>query len=158
MLVKREIEYKNLKKTHDRQKSKYSDLQALFTDTLNVKLRYEEIIKNLMENEKKNRKNQKTVADIIMLTKPKTQVVAGKFSKSPPKEIKTKSVSPSKDRNTSCNSSVRLPRGKSVISISTKKESFNTAAKIKIKSHTAARFYESSKSVDLNLARIVKKC
>ena len=57
MLIKRETELKQLKRTHDRHKVKFSDLQALFTDTLNVKLRYEEIIKNLMENEKKHRKN-----------------------------------------------------------------------------------------------------
>ena len=57
MLIKKETELKQLKKAHDRVKSKFSDLQALFTDTLNVKLRYEQIIKNLMENEKMSGKH-----------------------------------------------------------------------------------------------------
>ena len=41
MLIKKESELKQLKKTQDRLKTKFSDLQALFTNTLNVKLRYE---------------------------------------------------------------------------------------------------------------------
>ena len=52
MLIKKESELKQLKKTQDRLKAKFSDMQSLFTNTLNVKLRYEQIIRNLMENEK----------------------------------------------------------------------------------------------------------
>ena len=54
LLIKKDTELKQLKKAQDRLKTKFSDLQALFTNTLNVKLRYEQIIKNLMENEKIN--------------------------------------------------------------------------------------------------------
>ena len=78
MLIKKESELKQLKKTQDRLKTKFSDLQALFANTLNVKLRYEQIIKNLMENEKMSSQNKKSVAEVIKSTKPKTMVVTDK--------------------------------------------------------------------------------
>ena len=61
LLIKRDSEIKQLKKTLDHSKTKCRDLLALFTDTLNVKLRYEQIIKNLMKNEKKGSKERKTI-------------------------------------------------------------------------------------------------
>ena len=58
---KRDNEIKQLKKTIDHSKTKFRNLLLLFTDTLNVKLRYEQIIKTLMENEKKGHEQQKTI-------------------------------------------------------------------------------------------------
>ena len=58
---KRDNEIKQLKKTIDHSKTKFRNLLLLFTDTLNVKLRYEHIIKTLMENEKKGHEQQKTI-------------------------------------------------------------------------------------------------
>ena len=39
--MKRETELRLLQKAHDQKKTKFADLLAQFTDTLNVKLRYE---------------------------------------------------------------------------------------------------------------------
>ena len=61
MMNKRDNEIKQLKKTIDHSKTKFRNLLLLFTDTLNVKLRYEQIIKTLMENEKKGHEQQKTI-------------------------------------------------------------------------------------------------
>ena len=73
--MKREAELKQLQKAHDQLKKKYQGLLAQFTDTLNVKLRYEQIIKDLMENEKSSDKQRKTVYEVIKSTKPNTQFV-----------------------------------------------------------------------------------
>ena len=63
-----------MKKTHERLKTKFNEIQTLFSDTLNVKLRYEQIIKNLMENDLK-KKHRLSVLDVIKSTKPTTMVV-----------------------------------------------------------------------------------
>ena len=67
LLNKREIENKQLTKKHERLKLVFSDLQSLFTDTLNVKLRYEKIIKSLLENDKK--KDKQSTRQVIKNTK-----------------------------------------------------------------------------------------
>ena len=69
MLVKRDNELRQQQKAHDKSKKKYLDLLSQFTDTLNVKLRYEQIIKNLMENDQSSNKQRKTVIDVIKSTK-----------------------------------------------------------------------------------------
>ena len=69
LLVKRDTELRQQQKAHDKSKKKYQDLLAQFTDTLNVKLRYEQIIKNLMENDQSSKKQRKTVIDVIKSTK-----------------------------------------------------------------------------------------
>ena len=121
MLIKKESELKHLKKTQDRLKTKFSNLQALFTNTLNVKLRYEQIIKNLMENDKMSSENRKSVDEVIKSTKPKTMVVTDKqltnqlreFTQATlgsPEKIKTLSSAP-----TSSISLTKKNRGKSAI-------------------------------------------
>lgn len=65
-----------MRKIQEKLKNKFNETQIMFSDTLNVKLRYEQIIKNLMENETKKAKHRLTVVDVIKKTKPATQVVS----------------------------------------------------------------------------------
>ena len=112
--MKREYEIRNLKKMLDQSKKKFTDLVALFTNTLNVKLRYEQIIKNLMENEKKSSKDQKTVVNIIKSTKIKTLVDTSKELKNSKREFNSISPSKTKDKNSLRNPSFQpTARGKS---------------------------------------------
>ena len=70
---------KDTKQTIAQHKFKEKELSQILTDTINVKLRYEEIIKNLIENEKKG--NVKTTTEIISETKAKTQLAQMKKEK-----------------------------------------------------------------------------
>lgn len=58
--------------------TKYQNILAQFTATLNVKLRYEQIIKNLMENDKKDGEHRKTMKDVIKNTKTNASVFLSK--------------------------------------------------------------------------------
>ena len=82
LLSKREAELKQRQKAHDQWKGKYQGLLTHFTDTLNAKLRYEQIIIYLMENDKSSDKQRKTVIEVIKSTKPNTQFVNMKKMKS----------------------------------------------------------------------------
>ena len=57
-----------MRKSQEKLKSKFNKTLIMFTDALNVKLRYEQIIKNLIENETKKAKHRLTVVDVIKKT------------------------------------------------------------------------------------------
>ena len=119
MLIKKDTEIKQLKKAQERQKTKFNEIQTLFSDTLNVKLRYEQIIKNLMENDLKKSKNRQTVVEIIKSTKPTTMVVSSKALKSQStaftSQPSTGTAKP-KSKTQSCVSLSPAPRFKSITS------------------------------------------
>ena len=58
--------------------TKFHSLLAQFTATLNVKLRYEQIIKNILENDKKNEKDRRTIKVVIENTKTSASVLLSK--------------------------------------------------------------------------------
>lgn len=67
-LEKRDATLQDTKKTINKLVKSGQETRQLLQDTLNVKLRYEEIIKAILENEKKASKSRSSVEDIISRT------------------------------------------------------------------------------------------
>ena len=67
-LEKRDATLQDTKKTANKLVKSGQETRQLLQDTLNVKLRYEEIIKAIMENEKKASKARSSVEEIIART------------------------------------------------------------------------------------------
>ena len=67
-LEKRDATLQDTKKTINKLVKSGQETRQLLQDTLNVKLRYEEIIKAILENEKKASKSRSSVEDIIART------------------------------------------------------------------------------------------
>ena len=67
-LEKRDATLQDTKKTINKLVKSGQETRQLLQDTLNVKLRYEEIIKAIMENEKKASNSRSSVEDIIART------------------------------------------------------------------------------------------
>ena len=67
-LEKRDSTLQDTKKTINKLVKSGQESRQLLQNTLNVKLRYEEIIKAIVENEKKAIKSRSSVEDIIART------------------------------------------------------------------------------------------
>lgn len=65
MLVSREAELKSSRKQNGKLKEKKRELVNILTDVLNVKLRYEQIIKRVIENDKKEEEKRLSVLAVI---------------------------------------------------------------------------------------------
>ena len=96
LLRRREADLKQVKASQGKLKSQLSDLLALFTHTLNVKLRYENIIKTLLYNSDKKLVDKRTIRDIIISTKPEKQVQISTKKRQDNKNLDVKSIRLSK--------------------------------------------------------------
>lgn len=74
-VVKLEEGFKKIQKLQNQ----YDSSQTLLVETLNVKLRYEQIIQNLINNEKDG--NKSSTIKVIASTKPTTQVTLAQLGK-----------------------------------------------------------------------------